>query len=41
MESTRISDAFQVFMKEAPAYQEAWLDAVKKVGAASAAGPEN
>jgi len=35
MEPTHISDAFQLFMKEAPAYQEAWLDAVKKLDVAS------
>lgn len=40
MEPTHISDAFQVFMKEAPAYQAAWLDAVKKVGAASQLDPK-
>ena len=35
MEPTGISNAFQVFMKEAPAHQSAWLDAVEKLGAAS------
>ncbi|MDX3978450.1 carboxymuconolactone decarboxylase family protein [Shinella sp.] len=35
MEHTLISDAFQVFIKEAPAYQEAWLGAVKELGSAS------
>lgn len=32
---TRISDAFQTFIKEAPAHQNAWLDAVKHLGIAS------
>lgn len=35
MEPTGISDAFQTFMKEAPAHQAAWLYAVEKLGAAS------
>lgn len=35
MEPTRISNAFQAFMEEAPAHQEAWLEAVTKLGAAS------
>ena len=32
----RVSNAFQVFMQEAPAHQQAWLGAVQKIGAASA-----
>ncbi|MFB9951318.1 carboxymuconolactone decarboxylase family protein [Rhizobium puerariae] len=32
---TRVSDAFQTFMKEAPAHQSAWLEAVRKLGDAS------
>jgi alkylhydroperoxidase/carboxymuconolactone decarboxylase family protein YurZ len=32
---SQVSHAFQVFMKEAPAHQQAWLDAVQKLGAAS------
>ena len=33
---TKVSDAFQVFMKEAPGHQQAWLEVVQKLGAASA-----
>ena len=33
---SRVSDAFQVFMREAPAHQLAWLEAVQKLDAASA-----
>jgi len=33
---SRVSDAFQVFMNEAPAHQRAWLEAVQQLGAASA-----
>jgi len=32
----RVSNAFQLFIKEAPAHQAAWLEAVQKLGAASA-----
>jgi alkylhydroperoxidase/carboxymuconolactone decarboxylase family protein YurZ len=32
----RVSNAFQTFMKEAPAQQQIWLDAAKKLGAVSA-----
>lgn len=35
METTHISDAFRLFMTEAPAVQGAWLEAVAKIGAAS------
>ncbi len=38
--SAHMSDAFQIFMKEAPAHQEAWLEAVKKIGAASKLDPK-
>jgi len=30
-----VSNAFQVFMKEAPEHQEIWMDTVQKLGAAS------
>lgn len=33
---TRISNAFQMFMTEAPAHQKAWLEGVQQLGAASA-----
>ena len=33
---SKVSDAFQAFIKEAPAQQQAWLDAVQKLAAASA-----
>lgn len=33
---SRVSNAFQTFMKEAPAHQQAWLGAVQNIGAASA-----
>jgi len=33
---TRISNAFQMFMTQAPAHQKAWLEAVQQLGAASA-----
>jgi len=36
----RISNAFQTFMKEAPAHQAAWLEAVQKLDAASALDPK-
>jgi alkylhydroperoxidase/carboxymuconolactone decarboxylase family protein YurZ len=35
MESVHVSNAFKVFGEEAPAHQEAWLEAVAKIGAAS------
>jgi alkylhydroperoxidase/carboxymuconolactone decarboxylase family protein YurZ len=33
---TRISNAFQMFMTQAPAHQKAWLEAVQQLGSASA-----
>nr|WP_197279464.1 carboxymuconolactone decarboxylase family protein [Devosia sp. A16] len=39
-EMSRVSNAFQVFMQEAPAQQRAWLDAVQKLAAASALDPK-
>lgn len=33
---SRVSDAFRVFLEEAPAHRQAWLEAVRKLGAASA-----
>jgi alkylhydroperoxidase/carboxymuconolactone decarboxylase family protein YurZ len=35
-ESTRISEAFASFLKEAPRHAEAWMAAVRGLGAASA-----
>lgn len=35
-DTPQVSNAFQTFMKEAPAYQQVWLEAVKKLGVASA-----
>ncbi|MEK5023815.1 MULTISPECIES: carboxymuconolactone decarboxylase family protein [unclassified Paenibacillus] len=34
-DKSSISNAFQMFSKEAPAHQEAWMQAVKGLGAAS------
>lgn len=34
-EDSRVSNAFQTFMTEAPAHQKAWLDAVQDLGEAS------
>lgn len=34
-EAGQVSNAFQTFMREAPAHQAAWLEAVQKLGAAS------
>ena len=34
------SDAFRTFVREAPAHQEAWLDAVRKLGEASRLDPK-
>jgi alkylhydroperoxidase/carboxymuconolactone decarboxylase family protein YurZ len=34
-EKALVSNAFQVFMREAPEHQQAWLDTVKKLAAAS------
>lgn len=33
---SNVSNAFQVFMKEAPAHQEAWLQVAQKLATASA-----
>ncbi|WP_371731641.1 carboxymuconolactone decarboxylase family protein [Shinella sp. AETb1-6] len=35
-DTSLVSNAFQTFMKDAPAHSQAWLEAVAKLGAASA-----
>ncbi|MCB8840670.1 carboxymuconolactone decarboxylase family protein [Aurantimonas sp. VKM B-3413] len=35
MDPTRTSNAFQIFIEEAPAHQQAWLEVVAKLGASS------
>jgi len=34
MDNKNVSDSFQVFMKEAPEYSKAWMEAVQKYDAA-------
>ena len=39
-DKTRVSEAFQTFLTEAPAHQKAWLGAVQQLGMASALDPK-
>lgn len=39
-EMNKASNAFQVFMQEAPEHQKAWLEAVQKLGGASRLEPK-
>ena len=35
-----VSDAFQAFLREAPSHSSAWMEAVQRLGAASALEPK-